>query len=141
MDPLSALASAVTLSAAVSASLQQLRALHSADRELQAITNEVSDIQVVYSALGESIEERQAHKQLSQARLRGLSTLLKGSNTTLTVLDTLIKDRLIRAYTPDGEPKAIRLAWLRQRNRVKGLLEELRSTRINISALWGAAHL
>lgn len=141
MDPLSVLASALTLCVALSASLQQLRALHSADRELSAIGKEVSDIQLVYSALGESIQERQAHKQLSQDHLRGLSKLLETSNTALTVLDKLIKDRFIRAYTPDGEPKALRLAWLRQRNKLKGLLEELRNTRINISALWGAAHL
>lgn len=141
MDPLSVLASVITLSAAVSAILEQLRALHSADHELQAIVNEVSDIRVVFSFIQESIEERHAYQRLSQDRLRGLSTLLESSKATLTVLDTLLKDRLIRAYTLGREPKAARLSWLRQRDRVKGLLEELRSTRMNISAIWGASNM
>ena len=140
MDPLSILASAITLSAAVSATVEQLRALHSADHELQAIVNEVSDIQVVFNCIEETIQERQAYGRLPQDRLRGLSTLLLSSKTTLTALDSLIKDRLIRAYKADGEPKAARLSWLRQRNRVKALLEELRSTRINITAIWGASN-
>ena len=141
MDPLSILASAITLSAAVSATVEQLRALHSADHELQAIVNEVSDIQVVFNCIEETIQERQAYGQLPQDRLRGLSTLLLSSKTTLTALDALIKDRLIRAYKADGELKAARLSWLRQRNKVKGLLEELRSTRINITAMWGASNM
>ena len=85
MDPLSILASVISISAAVSAVLERLRALHSADRELQAIVNEVSDIRVVFSVIQES--------------------------------------------------------WLRQRDRVKGLLEDLRSTRMNISAIWGASNM
>ena len=51
-----------------------------------------------------------------------------------------IKGRLIRTKTPDGELKAARLSWIRQRHKVKALLEELKSTRTSISALWGAAH-
>ena len=141
MDPLSILANAITLSAAVSATLEQLRALQSPDDELQAIINEVSDIRVVFSYIEETIEERQAYQQLSTDRLRGLSTLFESSKNTLTVLDTLVKSRLIRAYTLSGEPKAARLSWLRQKSRVKGLLEELRNTRINISAIWGASNM
>ena len=141
MDPLSILASVITLGAAVSATLEQLRTLHSADHELQAIINEVSDIRVVFSFIDETIKERQAYQQLSQDHLYGLLRLLESSKATLTVLDTLVKDRLIRASTLGGNPKAARLSWLRQKNKVKSLLEELRSARTSISAIWGASNM
>ena len=140
MDPLSVIASALTISTAISLSLQQLQALYSADHEFQAIAKELSEIRLVYTSLGESIEERYAQRQLSPIRLQGLSTLLESSKDTLAALDSLIKGRLIRTKTPDGEPKVVRLAWIRQRNKVKALLEELKSTRMSVTALWGAAH-
>ena len=140
MEPLSIVASAVTLSAAVSAGVSQLRALHSADRELQAIANEVWEIQVVYHALQESIELRQSQHHFPRDRVSALASVLENSKTSLIFLDTLIKDRLVRAYTADGEPKASRISWLKQRNRIKTLVEELRGTRYNICALWGASH-
>lgn len=141
MDPLSIIASAITLGAAVSATLEQVRTLHSADHELQAVINEVSDIRVVFSSLDETIQERQAYQRLSQDHLRGLLRLLESAKTTLTALDKLIKDRLIRASTVAGEQKAARLSWLRQKSRVKFLQEELRSARTSISAIWGASNM
>ena len=141
MDPLSILASAITLSVTISTTLEQLRALQLADRELQAIVNEVSDIRAVFSLIEETIEEREACPRLSHDRLRRLSTLLESSKATLTTLDTLVKERLIRAYDLGGGLKAARLSWLRQKNRVKSLLEELRGTRMNISAIWGALNM
>ena len=141
MDPLSIIASAITLSAAVSTTLEQLRTLQSADHELQAITNEVSDIRVIFSFIEETIKQRQAYQQLSQDHLSTLLRLLESSKATLTVLDKLVKDRLIRASTLSGEPKAARLSWLRLKNRIKSLQEELRSARTSISAIWGASNM
>ena len=141
MDPLSILASAITLSAGVSAALEQLRTLQSADHELQAIINEVSDIRVVFSFIEETIKERQAYQRLSQDCLPDLLTLLEDSKATLTELDTLVRSRLIRTSNSSGEFKAARLSWLRQRNKVKRLLKELRSTRTSISVIWGASNM
>ena len=141
MDPLSIIASVISLSAAVSKTLEQLRALHSANHELRAIINEVSDIRVVFSFIEETINQRQAYQRLSQDHLCGLLRLLESSKSTLTVLDTLVKDRLIRASTLGGDPKAARLSWIRLKNRVKSLQEELRSARTSISAIWGASNM
>ena len=141
MDPLSIIASVISLSSAVSKTLEQLRALHSANHELRAIINEVSDIRVVFSFIEETINQRQAYQRLSQDHLCSLLRLLESSKSTLTVLDTLVKDRLIRASTLGGDPKAARLSWLRLKNRVKSLQEELRSARTSISAIWGASNM
>jgi hypothetical protein len=141
MDPLSILASAITLSAAISASLERLRAFHAADRELQNIINEVSDVRVVFSFIEETLEERKTCQPLSPDRLQGLSTLLGSAKATLTTVDQIVNDRLIRKDVLGGEPKAARLSWLKRRNKLKNLLEELRSTRNNISAIWSALNV
>lgn len=64
--------------------------------------NEVSDIRPVLSFVEETIEEREACPRLSHDRLCRLSTLLESSKATLTTLDTLVKEWLIRAYDLGG---------------------------------------
>lgn len=141
MDPLSIIASTITLAAATVNTLEALRVLHDAAKEVHALINEVSDLSVVLQEVERSIKERQSHQQLPQLATKSICTHLGRAKEKLSLLDNLIKRRLTDSVSVGREPKVARIAWLRHKSKAKELQEELKEIRLGFSTLWGAANL
>ena len=141
MDPLSIIASTIAIACATAQTLETLKSIYGANSELHALMNEVSELQIVLPEVERVILERRTHQQLPQGTVDKICKLLEGAKDSLHSLDNIIKDRLIHSYSPSGEAKVARLAWLRQKSKVRRIQQELRGTRSNLSDLWRAAHL
>jgi hypothetical protein len=141
MDPLSIIASTVTIASATAKSLERLRSVYDAGSELHALMNEVSEFRIVLPEVERVVLERRTHQQLPQGTVEKICNLLEGAKKNLRSLDTIIKDRLIRSYSISGEAKVALLAWLHQKSKVKRIQQELKVTRSSLSDLWGAAQL
>lgn len=141
MDPLSIIASSIAIAGALSVSLEAARTLHNSSSGLHPLINEVSEIRIVLIEVERAILERRHHQQLPQATVDNICKISAGAKKTLNQLDTIINERLIRSLTPLGETKVARLAWLRQKSKVKSLQQELKRTRLSLAGIWGAAHL
>jgi hypothetical protein len=121
MDPLLVIASTVAIAVALSTSLDQFKTLYDAGHELHAVMNEVSEIRIVLLEVESAIMERQSRKQLPQRSVESICKLVVCAKDKLQLLDSITKDRLIQSYSPSGEAKVARLAWLRQKSKVKKL--------------------
>lgn len=141
MDPLSVIASTIAIAGALSSGLDQLRTLYDAGQEIHTLMNEVSEIRIILSEVESAIMERQSRKQLPQRSIDNICKLVVCAKDKLQLLDTITKDKLIRSNLPSGEAKVARLAWLRQKPKVKKLQEDLRVFRLSLSSVWGAANL
>lgn len=141
MDPISVIASTLAIAGALSTSLNQFKTLYDAGHELHSLTNELSEIRIVLSEVEGAIMERQSLTQLPQRSLKNICKLVTCAKDKLQLLDTITKDKLIRSYSPSGEAKVARLAWLRQKSRVKKVQEDLKVFRLSLASAWGAANL
>jgi len=109
-DPLSVIASSITVAGAVSAGLETVRTLHNAGSELHSLINEVSEITVLLGEVERVILERRQHQQLPQWTIDNISKILVGAKNKLHELGTVVNHRLIRSVTPSGEANVARLA-------------------------------
>ena len=108
-DPLSIVASAITLGGAVSAAkttLDKAKTLFKANDGLLALMNELTSIQMIVSGLSEGVQRRQDRDSLSQHSITTLVSLLDQIKTEVGELDKLIYYRLIKEHKQDGEVKA-----------------------------------
>jgi hypothetical protein len=134
MDPLSIIVSTIAIVGATAQTLETLRSIYGASSELHALMNEVSELRIVLPEVERVIVERRTHQQLPQGTVDKICKLLEGAKNNLHSLNNIIKDRLIHSCSPSGEAKVARLAWVRQKSKVRG-------TRNSLSDLWRAAHL
>ena len=141
MDPLSIIASVITTTGVTLKGLEKLKTLYDAGIELHALIHEVSDLGDVLQEVERTILERRKHQHLPQHAVDSISKILKRAQDKLTLLNAIINDCLKRAYSPSGEPKVARVAWLRQKSKVKELQEDVKSIRLSLCTLWGAVNL
>jgi hypothetical protein len=141
MDPLSVIASTIAIATATAQTLEALRSIYGASSELHALMNEISELRIVLPEVERVTLERRTHQQLPQRTVDQICKLLEGAMNNLHSLDKIVKDRLIHSYSPSGEAKVARLAWLHQKSKVRRIQQELRGTRNSLSDLWKAAHL
>ena len=131
MDPLSIVASAITVAAALSTTLETIRNVSQANNELLALTNEVSDMSIVLSEVDYVCLEHQAQGDSSPRSVSSLSNLVEAAEFKMSELN-----RLIRRMNEKVPPRlSSRLNWLRSGCRARALQEDLQRIRNNITTV------
>ena len=134
-DPLSIVASAITLGSAVGAAkktLDKAKTLFKANDELLALMNELTNIQMIASGLSEEVQRRQDRDSLSQPSITTLVSLLDQIKNVVGELDKLIHYRLIREHKQNGEVKAEKITWAREQGNISLHRDRLRYLRLDL---------
>ena len=140
MDPLSVTASIVTLLAAsgsIVGGLEKLSSLREAPDIILALNNEISDFRLVIYELTNYLQQDPAG---SPSRAQAFSTqilpILDRARSKLTELESIIEYRLVLPGS-NGSIRLNKTAWFWERQKVKRIQEEIRSTRTNLVAVIG----
>ena len=134
-DPLSIVASAITLGGAVGAAkktLDKAKTLFKANDELLALMNELTNIQMIASSLSEEVQRRQDRNSLSQHSIATLVSLLDQIKNEVAELDTLVHYRLIKEHKQNGEVKAEKVTWVREQGNISVHRDRLRDLRLDL---------
>ena len=142
MDPLSIAAGVVQFlhfSGSCSKSLRQLvHTVRHAPDEILAVSNEVSDINLILSdieATNKALEAAGAH--INHEYLKGLSTLLPLARTKLGQLDGFVAELFLTQ--PDGQTKFQRYNWVRKKSAVIALQKDLVDVKRKLGLLLNSA--
>ena len=136
-EPLSIATSIITVLAAaqgVGKTLAKIRVLQHAYDEILALNNEVSDVQVLLSGVESCMLELTDTSTALSTQLHSLERYVRRTKNVLIKLDLLIQNRSIKSGSLDGQCQVSRAAWMRAKHTVKDLQQELRETRLNITA-------
>ena len=136
-DPLSIVASAITLGGAIGAAkktLDKAKTLFKANDELSALMNELANIQMIALSLSEEVQRRQDHNSLSQHSITTLVTLLDQIKNEVDELNKLIHYRLIKEHKQNGEVKAEKITWAREQGNISFHRDRLRDLRLDLVA-------
>jgi len=140
-DPLSIAASAIavaTLAAQVTTTLSKLRTLYELPGRLQALHNEVTDLEVVLRQIGLIVKERDL--PYKKSRHGALQNTLQRGNTKLVELNAVIQ-RLEKSCVGGGKRYLFRAkAWWLEQPRLQALQEELRTIKATPNVMPGATH-
>ena len=134
-DPLSIVASAITLGGAVGAAkktLDKAKTLFKANDELLALMNELTNIHMIASSLSEEVQRRQDCNSLSQHSITTLVSLLDQIKNEVGELDKLIHYRLISEHKQNGEVKAEKITWAREQGNISLHRDRLRDLRLDL---------
>ena len=143
MDPLSVTASVLAVTGVavqVAKKLRKLRGFCNPSGEIHAVENEIADLQAVFKNIERIIAERKDQSNQAQEQLLDLVNSLKRAKEVLLELDSILNYRLIGSYTVCGEPKFARVAWIRERSKVKTLQEDLRGVRLQLITQLSVLH-
>ena len=136
-DPLSIVASAITLGGAIGAAkktLDKAKTLFKANDELLALMNELANIQMIALTLSEEVQRRQDRNSLSQHSISTLVSLLDQIKNEVDKLDKLIHYRLIKEHKQNGEVKAEKITWAREQGQISFHRDRLRDLRLDLVA-------
>ena len=134
-DPLSIVASAITLGGAVGAAkktLDKAKTLFKANDELLALMNELTNIQMIASGLSDEVRQRQDHSSLSQPSITALVSLLDQIKNEIDELEKLIYYRLIKEHKQTGEVKAEKITWAREQSNISSHRDRLRNLKLDL---------
>ena len=134
-DPLSIVASAITLGSAVGAAkktLDKAKTLFNANDELLALMNELANIQMIASGLSEEVQRRQDRDSLSRHSIATLVSLLDQIKNEVGELDKLVHYRLIKEHKQNGEVKAEKITWAREQGNISVHRDRLRELRLDL---------
>lgn len=139
-DPLSLAASIIavaTVAANVTTTLSKLRGLYNFPGRLHVIHNEVADLEVVLHQVSALVERR---KELQPSRgTPKLALVVEQANSKLLHLQTIVDD-LIARCVGDGKFYTRTKAWLKERQRLETLQDELHIIKANLNIMLGATH-
>jgi hypothetical protein len=141
MDPLSITAGSLTVVGAISSTLKVLKNLNIIDGELDALSVEISEMEMVLVDLEKAILDRQQLKHLQPNRAESLVRLLQNARVRVETINEIVNNKILHPAPPGNEVRIARVAWLRQRASVKNLQESLRQSRERISLFVGAISL
>ena len=136
-DPLSIVASAITLGGAIGAAkktLDKAKTLFKANDELLALMNELANIQMIVLNLSEEVQRRQDRNSLSQRSITTLVSLLDQIKNEVDELNKLIHYRLIKEHKHNGEVKAEKIIWAREQGNISFHRDRLRDLRLDLVA-------
>jgi hypothetical protein len=142
MDPLSLTASLISIGgllSAVAKSLKKVQNLYHADREINVLANEISDLQAVLRNVEHAVQDRQ-QTGVQQHTFPNLPPNIQAAKDKLLELDTILNYRLIKTTSVDGVIKVDRMKWLKEKTHVMRLQSELRNIRHNLTAQISALH-
>ena len=136
MDPISLIASIITLIGAggsVAKGLRKLISLKEAPDSLLQLNNEISDLQLVASAIQEIFW--QCSESLGEARKSHhaiLDNALSNTKTVILELEVLIVYGLAKVTA--GGSRVNRLAWVREERKIQAMKDRLRAARMDLVA-------
>ena len=136
-DPLSIVASAITLGGAIGAAkktLDKAKTLFKANDELLALMNELANIPMIVLNLSEEVQRRQDRNSLSQRSITTLVSLLDQIKNEVDELNKLIHYRLIKEHKHNGEVKAEKITWAREQGNISFHRDRLRDLRLDLVA-------
>jgi hypothetical protein len=137
MDPLSIITGAVTLIAAADSlvnALRKLRSLQGSKGEIDALINEVSDLQAVLSDIESTLVDRRTASVCTSS----MPSMLDRAQAKLLELDGIIKESLINSTGSKFSLPITQWKWSKEKPRINGIQDELRSMRLNLVAGLGA---
>ena len=146
MDPLSITASIIAVLQAgdrFTSLLAQIKPFFEAQEEVESLSNEVNELQLVLGDLREALPDLPASGTLPVNKIDVLHGLIREGEATLLQLEALIQQRFIKAPDPNGmgTRKVRRLAWVKKRGRVEKLRRRLRDLRLTIAVQLASVNL
>lgn len=133
MDPLSIVASAITLVSAVSASLDLLRGLQSGQREVIDLIQDVSDFRAILEGVEKFLGEDFSH---SRAPVKTLFQQVQNAEVILQKMDVIVQETL-RQVPLSGRPNVRLLPAFRARSRLRALQQSLQTIKFNLATITG----
>ena len=135
MDPLSITASVITLIAAanqVAVGLNKLASLRGAPGAVLQLNNEVSELRLVLSVAEPLLHKHDQANAADGATSPALQLSIERAKDRLTELETVISNRLMTSMGIIDK-----LGWLKEQDKIQRALADLRTARINITAMLG----
>ena len=117
--------------------LAKIRNIRNAPEELLALTNEVSDLRIIFSDVQGYIHSTRRSPgtprlAIIQEEVQHMAILVNRAKDKLLELDQLIQYRLTKPESIEGHIKVSRRGWARAKNTIEGFRQSLRDIRLNI---------
>ena len=135
MDPLSISASVLTLATAALGTLNALRTLYRAPKEIETLISEVESLKMVTSSITSIYQDLQYQGLLPREQLSALTLTLDQVKSKLLELDEVLTYCLQRAGSTAGNIKADRFALYKKKSHLEALMTELRDARFNMTTV------
>lgn len=132
MDPLSIIASSITLLTAVGTIVKTIKNVHNANDELLAIADELSDFERLLRQTRLLVEENGT--KIPQGQLSDLSALLDKATAKFSELEMIVQHRVVKSGAR-GKIKASKIAWTREASRIATLQSSLKTITQKLSTL------
>lgn len=141
MDPLSVTASVLAVVGAVSSisrTLKTLRSFRGAPAIILALSNEVSELQLIVKELSKEIHKVNTSIQPSIGQ--NLANTLTDAKQKLLGVDGLLSSKVIKGSL-HGKPVMRRAAWLRHQGKIQNCQEDMRGVRNKLVTALGLLNL
>lgn len=140
MDPLSIIASVLTIGTFTTESLKVILKLRGASGEVQALINEISDLSAIIKDVEHTLRY---NKRLSDEStgLASLHAVLSKANSTISNLHDFVTHVLIKEESLLGNARVSRVAWLKEKPQVSNYQRQLLSIKLELSHALGIASL
>ena len=142
MDPLSILASAITLATVVGQGLKQIKAFRDAPADLSRLLDAVSELHLVLVAMHRALGERKAlavpGADADEADA-GLVDMLGRAAKHLQQLRDII-GHVVLGNPPSGARRYLRVTWLRNKSKAEAIGKELHSIKLSLAAMFTASN-
>ncbi|KND88634.1 Ankyrin repeat domain-containing protein 7 [Tolypocladium ophioglossoides CBS 100239] len=136
MDPLGVI-SLATLAARICSSISELRSLcQSLPGRLQAVNNEVADLELVLTQISLLVQERDTPAEPKQTPL---SQLLMHARAKLLELDDIVL-HLTTAYLRNKAPLLAVAVWRKEQGRLQALQDDIRTVKSSLNLMLGASN-
>ena len=137
MDPLSITVSAITIAATANSIANDLRGLRHLNDDVSSLIDDVSDLRLVLLEVDFFVRENLDRARPSGQFSSALQNILTSARSKVLELDKLIHFRLLRPQTPGSNIKVSRVAWLKEKARVKALQKGIKTSKLDLTVLLG----
>jgi pyruvate/2-oxoglutarate/acetoin dehydrogenase E1 component len=140
MEPLSVIASVLTVGAFVTASLKVILQVRGASDEVQALINEISDLSAIIKDAEHTLR---CNKRLKAAAtgLTSLHAVLSKANTIINHLHAFVSRVLMKEESLLRNARISRTAWLKEKPQVSKYQRQLFEIKLELSHALGIANL
>ena len=135
MDPLSITAAALGVSEAVLGTLKVLQIAYGAQKEIEALNKSVFDFTIVLRTIDQASRRPGISSVAINDGLLAVRHLIDKANTKLLNLQDIL-DRRSSANQPIIKSPIKRVIWIKERKRVKEIIEDLQSLKIDLLSIW-----
>jgi hypothetical protein len=131
MDPISVIASSLTLVGAMGVTLNTIRKAHGAMKDVKILEQELGDLEVVLSTIQSFLQQPRPAQEPHSFRPQLLQTSMK-LKSVLTEMNDLLKNRWLTR-----EDKVKRLRWIIDQGRLEQLRNVVLTQKANLSVMVG----